>query len=543
LITTNGPPPTYLDQAFSSLNTLISRFTNSALLGKAQLDLGWCFWFTNKMPESASAFRAALARLPLSLDSARAHFKLGDACFRQNDFVGALTNYNAILEQAAALPEPARREIETNLFEATLYQIVRAALAAGNPAGGTNALQKLLAWYPTSFHTDRAVLLAGQDLSRQGKPADARQMFSQFITNAPGSPLVPELSLAIAWTYEQETNWNQAIEQYEGWLTRFVNDPARPRAEYYRALAYSLAGRETNAATCFTNFIAQFPAHELTPLAQWWVADYYARSGRLLEAESSYQLVWPKNLPASELGYQAQLAAGKIAVARQAWLQASNYFLTVLYNDTNCPTDIRVEALFAYGDILSLGDTAETNKLSNFQEAIQVFGRICEEYKTHRLAALAWGRKAGCLLQWAQVSHEYDSASNAFQQVINAPLADARARSNARVGLAVILEKQAQQKASAEQIQLLQAALKHCLDVIYELDLRPGEKPDPFWQKEAGLMAGRLLESLQDWSQAANLYRRLQVLLPPLRERFEEKIIKAQENLNRSREKPTARSG
>jgi TolA-binding protein len=541
---TNGVAANYLDQAFGSLNLLISRFTNSPLLGKAEFDLGWCYWFTNKMPESARAFRSALDRLPVSLDSARAHFKLGDTCFRQRDFIGALTNYNAVLEQGAAMPEPARREIETNLFEAALYQTVRTALAAGTPSAATNALQRLLTWYPRGFHTDRAVLIAGQEVSRGGNPAEARQMFSQFITNAPESALVPELNLAIAWTYEQENNWNLAITQYENWLTRFGNDPARPRAEYYRAMAYYQAGHETNSFTCFTNFIAQFPAHELRPRAQWWVAGYYADAGRLLEAESSYQLVWPKNLPPSELGYQAQLAAGKIAVARQAWLQASNYFITALYNDTNCPTDIRVEALFAYGDVLSLADSAETNKLGNFEEAIRVFGRICDEYPTHRCAALAWGRKAGCLLQWAQYSHQYEAASNAFQRVIDAPLADARARSNARIGLAIILEKQAQQqKAQADQAPLLQAALRQCLDVVYEIDLRAGEKPDPFWQKEGGLMAGRLLETLQEWSQAANLYRRLQVLLPPLRERLEEKIIKAQENLGRTHEKPAARPG
>jgi TolA-binding protein len=538
---TNLAAVNYLDQAFGSLHLLIGRFTNSPLLGKAQLDLGWCFWFTNKMPESSAAFQAAIDRLPPSLDRARAHFKLGDTRFRQKDYTGALTNYNAILD-FTGMPEMARREAETNLLESALYQTVRAALAAGLPAAATNALQKLLQWYPNGFHTDRAVLLAGQETGRRENPAEARQIFSQFITNAPRSALVPELSLAIAWTYELENNWDKAIALYEGWLTRYLNDPARPRAEYYRGIAYWLSGRETNAFSCLTNFIAQFPTNELTPLARWWVADYYRNKGNLLEAESSYQLVWPKNLPASELGYQAQLMAGKVAVARQAWLQASNYF-TGLYNDTNCPTEIRVESLSAYGDILSLGDAPETNKLGNFKEAIRVFSRICDEYPSNRFAALAWGRKAGCLLQWAQESHEYDPASNAFQSVIDSPLADARARSTAKVGLAIVLEKQAQQRTGAEQTQLLQLALKQCLDVIYEVDLRPGEKADAFWQKEAGLTAGRLLESLQEWSQAANLYRRLQVLLPPLRERLEEKILKARENLNLSRDKPRSRPG
>jgi len=100
-------------------------------------------------------------------------------------------------------------EVETNLFEPALYQIAQAGLAAGDLKPVTNALTRLLAWYPRGFHTDHALLLAGQEVSRQGNPAQARQMFLAFTKAAPDSSLRPAVELAVARTYEQEGQWNK----------------------------------------------------------------------------------------------------------------------------------------------------------------------------------------------------------------------------------------------------------------------------------------------------------------------------------------------
>jgi len=91
-------------------------------------------------------------------------------------------------------------------------------------------------------------------------------MYLEFGKSAPDTPLMPELQLAVAATYERENQWANAIEQYDRCLAVFTNSSAWPRAEYYRAWATTyLAGQETNALTLFTNFIAQFPTNELAP--------------------------------------------------------------------------------------------------------------------------------------------------------------------------------------------------------------------------------------------------------------------------------------
>ena len=73
--------------------------------------------------------------------------------------------------------------------------------------------------------------------------------------------------------------------------------------------------------------------------------------------------------------------------------------------------------------------------------------------------------------------------------------------------------------------------LDHYLNVVYGNNLRDGEKPDPFWLKEAALAAAKIAETQKKWERAIDLYSRLQQMLPPLREGLEKKIALAREQL------------
>jgi TolA-binding protein len=537
-VTTNAPAATNgLQLALARFSELTKRFPRSPLFGKAQLELGWCYGREEgKLPEAQAALQLAVERLPVSLDLGTAYLRLADVQFQQGDFTGAIRNYQALIEKLGALPEA-----RTNLFERALYQTVRAGLTGGDLAAATNSLQKMLVWYPVSLNTARAVLLSGQEISRRGEPARARAMFREFARSVPNAPLLPELQLAIAGTYEQENQPANAIHQYNDLLAGFTNSSVRPQAEYYRARATYQAGQETNALALFINFIAQFPTNDLAPLAQLWVADYYYGIGNPVEAERNYKLlIQNTNWPPSKLTYQAQLMAGRAAVAHQGWGQAKDYFLG-LYNNTNGPSiDLRVHAFFEYGQtLMQWADPAETNKLANCEEATRVFGRICDEYPTNRLAVPAWLEKANCYLQWALARQQYDAltnAINAYQRVIDSPPADVAARSQAKVGQATVLGKWAEQKTGAEQTALLKQALSNCLDVVYGTILRDAnERLDPFWTKEAGMKAFDLACELQAWSQAVNIYMRLKTLWPQLPASLENKALKAQEQLEREK--------
>jgi len=524
-----------LDSATNALRSFVERFPTNALMGKAQLNLGWCLWLKGDLPGSRAAFEAAAGKLQPGMDQATALFKLADVQLQLGDFGAATTNYTALVDKFGDVPEA-----RTNFIERALYQTIRAAISAGNRAVATRSLEKMMQWFPRGPLAERAVLLGGIEVSRYD-PAQARRIYEDFMKSFPGAQLLPEVQLAIARSYEEQNDWTNAISQYDAWLAAYTNHPGTnhsgvERAEYSRAWANFQAGRDTNAFALFTNFLARFPASEFSLLARWWEADFFFRSGQPENAERSYKAIFQNtNWPVSEIHYQARMMAGRAAFTRQP-SQAADYF-TSLWNDTNCPIDIRAQALFAYGDTLMTVDSTETNRFANYDEAIRVFTRLIEMFPTNKLAVLAWGQKAGCLLQWAQFSGQYDAASNGFYQVLVAPRADGKARSIAKLGLATVLERQSQQNVAAAGT-LQKAALDHCLDVFYgkESVLHDGEQADPFWTRKAGLEAARLAEAQGEWAQAIRIYQRLQELMPVMRTRTEKSILRAQEQLAKSQQ-------
>ena len=519
---TNLLAQTNLAQAHGSFETLVKKFPQSPFFAKGELDRGWCLWFENRMPECQQALQTAITTLPHSTELALAYFKLADAQFRQGNFKGAISNYEALIRKFAALP--LQSSTVSNLFEPALYQEIRASLATEDLVAATNALGRILSWYPNGFHTERAVLLTGQAISTNDPPR-ARSLFTGFMNVVSSAGSIPEVQLAIARTYEMENDWTNAIQQYERWLNIFTNHAARPQAEYFRACAISQTGDKTNAFISFTNFIAHFPTNDLAAPAQWWVADFYFAMGAFSSAENGYQKIfmqWPK----SALANQAQMMAGRAAFKGQRWRSADDYF-TNLWKNVDCPVDLRFQALFAHGDTLGMGSEG---KPEDYDDVMKVFGLIIRDYSTNKLAVLAWGQRACYALQWAQSStnfDKFDTVSNAFLEVINSPQADARATNIATIGLGVVLEKLAQQRPD-EARRFREEALEQYVSAFLNED-----QPEIFWTKFAGTEAGRLAYEMREWQKAIKIYQRLQKLLPASLPSIQNRIQECERNLTR----------
>jgi outer membrane protein assembly factor BamD (BamD/ComL family) len=526
---TNSLPDTtnFLRTAAAQFQTLVDKFPNSGLAGKALLNKGWSLWLGGDTAGSLNAFQSATRRLPFSGEQLVARFKWADAQSRLNDFAGAITNYNFVVNRAQPSSEPGVRE----LVEPALYQLLRASLDANDLKSASDALAKILDWYPNGFAAATGLLLTGQGFTLQQDTTRARELFGDFERRYPTNSLLPEVRLAIARTYEQEQGWTNAIQQYDDWLVSFTNNPALPRAEFYRAWAYYQLGNETNALTLFANFVSRFSTDALAPSAQWWIADHYFRLGgtNYVAAERNYQLVF-QNSPTSDLAYQARMMAGRAAVARMGYADAITYYFTNLANDVSCPADLRARAMFAYGDVLVMQDS--TNKTEDLQIALTVFSGILPKFGTNQQTVLAWGRIGDCYRLLGDVNPKlyYDKATNAYQQLIDSPLALVAARSQAKIGLGMLAEKQASLTTGDEQAALQTALLKQALenyrDVFLENNLRDGEMADPFWIKKARLEAARLSETLNEWTDAVGLYQKLEDLIPSSRTLFENKIEK-----------------
>jgi TolA-binding protein len=522
----------HLQQASALFSRFLGAFTNSPLAGKAYLDRGWCDWFAWKISggvldisNSLSDFRLAVEKLQPSEDLAVARFKTGDAMFALTNYAGALTNYRAVLEDFTKFPAVGKM-----LGDPALYQVLRTCLKLNDMTGANAALAQILKFYPASDLADNSLLLVGESQTDLNHPVAARDLFQDFEKKFPDSGLRPQVEMAIARTYEQEQNWPAAISQYEGWLKLFPTNSLRPQVNYAQAWANFQAGNETNAFVLFTNFVTQFPTNELAPLAQWWVADYFYHApepDHYVNAERNYKFIFQNtNWQSSPLIYPAQLMAGRAAVGRLGYLDAIGYF-TGLTGDTNCPPDLDAKALFLCGGAYMQMNSPDTNNpLANFQLATNVFAQIVQMYPTNELSALAWGEIGDCDLQLTN----FDAATNAYAQAVSSSFAKIGARSQAQIGWGIALEKEAALMTGNDRTNLLQLALNNYLDVLYGKNLRDGEMPDAFWTEKAGLQAAALAETLGEWSQAVNLYQRLEELLPQLKDSLERKIKAVREN-------------
>jgi TolA-binding protein len=520
-----GPATNHLQQATAAFDLFLGVFTNNLFTGKAYLDRGWCNWFlgenaenlgdfknaAQKITESFDDFKMAARRLPLLEDLAVARFKMGDALFVQKDFLGARTNYQAVLDDFSSLPD-----VEKALGEQALYQKLRACLELNDDRGASDALAQIFQRYPAGELAQSSSLLYGESLT---SPAEARSLFEKIASQFSGSALEPQLRLAVARTYELEQAWPSAITQYENWLTDFPTNSLQPQAAYARAWANFQAGNETNAFRLFTNFTAQFPTDANAPLAQYWVAEHFYRTADFVNAERNYKTVFQNtNWQGSPLVYPAQMMAGRAAVGRLGYSDAIGYF-KALAADTNCPPELDGQARFAWGGALMLSDpTDPNNPLANFQSATNVFGQVCRLYPTNELGALAGIEIGKCASQLTN----YDAATNAYAQVFNSPIAGIAARSQAQIGFGLVLEKKAALAAGADSQALLQSALDDYLDVFYETNLRGEEMADAFWIKKAGLLALPLVQ-LPGVADPEKFIDHMEELFPQLKDSLEKK--------------------
>jgi TolA-binding protein len=537
---TVGVRTNLLQQAKVCFDEVLARFPQSSLTGHAYLNRGWCWLEDGKIAESQADFREATARLPHSKEQAVARFKWADTQFQQKAWADALKNYRLLVDEYGT-ESWARDE----LLDQALYQTVQAGVELGEAGQveATRALERILAWYPDDFYSGQSMLLVGQGFSRVNRPGEARAYFLRYAQAFTNSPFLPQAELAIAQSYVQEQDWTNAFKTYDKWVAQHSNHTSLPQVEYDRAWVHWQAGDSTNALRLFTNFVARFPTHPQAPLAQKWVGDFYLNQGDNRNAELQYQLLYQNtNWPPSPLTYEARLWAGRAAVARQGYANARDYFYWLITNGppvvptSDIPPDLVAQAYFALGDTLRLQPVKEgADPLDRFSEAINAYEMIRRNFPTNQLVPAVLGVIANCHLQLATDSEpwRYEAAITNYQEILSLPNASLAVRSEAEVGLGLVLERQASStnRPATDRPLLLERARNHYLNVLYGKNRRPGEPPDPIWPGKAGLEAARLAESLRMWERAARVYARLMELYPPWRDMLQRKLDKINERL------------
>jgi TolA-binding protein len=507
----------HLDQALGWLDQLIAGSRDATSLGRAWLNRGWCYWVSNQPALSRAAFVEAASKLPPSENLVVAHFKAGDAAFAMNDFSAARESYRMALKVAEQFPE-ATAELSSQAW----YQLGRACLAMKDVAGAEQVVRQMLRAPSPPALAQRSLLLTAQGLAQADQPEVAKELFKEFAARFPDSELGPQAELASARVLERQGDWRGALAMYQGWTSRNTNHVLLPDAEFHRAMVLARLGEETNTFVQLTNFVTAHPRHELVPAARFWLGDYLFGLGDFAEAEKHFSLLYHGS-PLSPLALEASMMAGRAAIGWSGYRNAINHFTNITSNP-NCPAELKVAALFAYGSALRLeAHPDSTNQIAALKLAAEVFSVIQRENPGKPEAAAAAVERGNAYFQLGSLDANYfPEALVAYNDAMTNAIAPPAVRGEAGVGSGKTSERLAA-GLPAESKSLRASAMNLYLDVLYD------ESGDPMVRKQAGLEAVRLGRELAEWEQVARLCERMQKLFPPLKASLEKRRIEALE--------------
>ena len=197
--------------------------------------------------------------------------------------------------------------------------------------------------------------------------------------------------------------------------------------------------------------------------------------------------------------------AGRSAMARQGFGEARKEF-TRLINDNDAQARMKSDAHFSLGDLtmLEIGITLP-NAIEKLTDATNSFYNVVQANPTNSVAARAWGRIGDCcLLASAKEPGYREHARLAYEKAIGitGPLPVA-VKSQSRLGLAKVLERQA--RSGAEREKKLSEAVSYLLEVVHGKHLQQDEVSDAYWRGRSGLMAMDLLSQLGKPKEALEL--------------------------------------
>lgn len=527
----SGGPTNATPEALALLSLAAGQFgaglSNSPppeVAGPLHLGRGWALWqeasannAAERFREAGTNFAAATALLPRGLDQATARFKLADVYLRLNQPAAALTNYLAVTRDYADLPA-----VQQDLLQPALVQIAQSAVGSTNLDAATQAVEQLLARKPPAGDVAPVVLFVGQALAKASRPEPARAVLDQFLATYPQSEPAAEVELAVAAVELRARRWGPAVLALDRWVGTHPQHPLLPQAEFDRAWAAAQAGSMTNAVDQFAALAVRFPTNLIAQTALLWLADHHFSLGEYSRAgQACVTVLTNAAWRGTEGWHQARLLAAESARRRQSFASAREQLVELL-NDRATPLNLVPSAYFALGETqLEQPAAPDAPPLSQYVQALEAF-TAAAQFTNSPVSVAALGKMADCHLQLATRStNSYAKADELYRRILESPQADLASRCKASVGLGLVTEKVAAPLPAAEAAPLLTAALNYYLDVVNGALLRLGDAADPWWLKEAGREAGRLLENRGRWAEAAALYERMAREFPAQRTAWE----------------------
>ena len=295
-----------------------------------------------------------------------AHFQIAVNYSRWAETSGDVNHYDTALghiEQVAANATiPKHQEGLTYLWGHILYRTEQYEVAEAK-------FNQLIENFPNSLQVENAYYAIGQLNYKLGNYEPSRTAFSNILTNFPNSEFKDDAQLLIAQSFLDENLYEQAYPEFDKFGTEeFKNYPELQAESMYKAaFCLNQLDRHDEAINRYTNFITQFPDHNLVTAAYFDQGVIYAKQKDYDNARVNYELAMQNT---ADRGLQAEIQS---AIGQTYFDQADYENAVVEYSKL---LEEYPESAFIGDARLGIADSQF--KLEQWTEAVESYQLVIE---------------------------------------------------------------------------------------------------------------------------------------------------------------------
>lgn len=315
------------EDAASRLKELLA-LQHEELTEAAQHRLAWCYYLLKDTEQLSALVDEFLIRFPNSKYKGEVVFLKAETAYENGDDNAALKNYLEVVESGGTDDFVAQSYYKLGLIYEKLNEYQKAVEAfnmfagnypshtllgeaiiqtaqiyekeLGNPSEALARYQTYLTTIPNGPYTELAAFRTATCHFAMEKHDDMANIFEQFITNFPASPLVAEALYYIGWNLERKKDYEKAITYYERMLVSCPEESPRPSSpgadaaedaahfnklkedtRFRLALCYYNTKRYPEASEAFYEIFSQIttdpsPEKEIPEEVLLWLGEYFA---------------------------------------------------------------------------------------------------------------------------------------------------------------------------------------------------------------------------------------------------------------------------
>lgn len=337
-------------EAETELKTMIDSYTDWSRLDQVLYQYAWAAKYRSDTATATTRFAALVAAKPESPLVAECRFHQGEAAYEAQQYDQAIGFYT-----------------------------------------------ETLAGQATTTIRDNASYKLGWSHYKQGKFAEARDLFTELLTRNP-TGLVDQTRFMIAECYFDQKDYEQAFPVYSQHLASIeasatTSEPIKQLARLHAAQAANKLKKWDEALTLAQGFVDRYKDSAAASDAWFEVGEARRGKGEVDVAITAYETA--ATAGSARLAARSRCMVGEIYFAQENYDEAVKQFRRVMFGyDESAPADVKIWQAFAGYEAGRCAQvraaTAEgAERTKRIEEATEAFGYVVERHPQDRLAAEA----------------------------------------------------------------------------------------------------------------------------------------------------------